>query len=124
MTGGFAVAARSLTAYPDHGAGQSSKMKPFYEAFASWFRELFEKKNMAMLYIFIDRYQNSSIKELASFARGLNNDIAAVENAVASPLSNGFVEGTNSKVKTIKKTMYGKCGIKLLSAKLMYARGT
>lgn len=84
------------------------------------FRELFEKKNMAYLYIFIDRYKNSAIKELASFARGLESDMAAVENAVASPLSNGFVEGTNSKVKTIKKAMYGKCGIQLLKAKLMY----
>ena len=32
-------------------------------------------------------------KEFSSFARGLLKDIDAVENAVASPLSNGFVEG-------------------------------
>jgi transposase len=62
----------------------------------------------------------SSIKEIASFAKGLEKDIDAVENAVASSLSNGFVEGTNSKVKTIKKAMYGRCGKLLLSAKLMY----
>ncbi len=88
------------------------------------FREIFDKKNMSMLYIFIDRYQNSLLKELASFAKGLNRDIDAVENAVASPLNNGFVEGTNSKLKTIKKAMYGRCGIKLLSAKLMYDGST
>lgn len=40
--------------------------------------------------------------------------------AVASPLSNAFVEGNNSKVKTIKKSMYGRCGKLLLEAKLMY----
>ncbi len=84
------------------------------------FRELFRKKNLPMLNLFIERYRNSSIKELASFANGLQRDFDAVENAVASPLSNGFVEGSNSKVKTIKKSMYGRCGIKLLSAKLMY----
>lgn len=84
------------------------------------FREIFNKKNMALLYIFIERYKQSSIKELASFANGLEKDLAAVENAVASPLSNGFVEGTNSRVKMVKRTMYGRCGIKLLSAKLMY----
>ena len=84
------------------------------------FREVFRKKNLPMLYIFIDKYRSSQIKELVSFATGLQRDIDAVENAVASPLSNGFVEGSNSKVKTIKKTMYGRCGIKLLSAKLMY----
>lgn len=70
--------------------------------------------------MFIERYQNSSIKELASFAKGLNSDISAIENAVASDLSNGFVEGTNSKIKMIKRTMYGRCSKKLLEAKLMY----
>jgi len=84
------------------------------------FREIFDKKSMPCLYLFIERYKTSSIKELASFAKGLEKDIEAVANAVASPLSNGFVEGTNSKVKTIKKAMYGRCGKLLLSAKLMY----
>lgn len=60
-----------------------------------------------------------SIKELASFANGLSKDIDAIENAVASELSNGFVEGTNSKLKMIKRTMYGRCSRKLLEAKLM-----
>lgn len=84
------------------------------------FREIFNRKNMPLLYIFIERYKQSPIKELASFANGLEKDLAAVENAVASPLSNGFVEGTNSRVKMVKRTMYGRCGIKLLAAKLMY----
>lgn len=84
------------------------------------FREIFDKKSMPCLYLFIERYKMSSIKEIASFAKGLEKDIDAVENAVASSLSNGFVEGTNSKVKTIKKAMYGRCGKLLLSAKLMY----
>ena len=51
----------------------------------------------------------------------MEKDISAVENAVASDLSNAFVEGTNSKVKMVKRTMYGRCGRKLLAAKLMYS---
>ena len=43
-----------------------------------------------------------------------------IENAVVSDLSNGFVEGVNNKLKMIKRTMYGRCGQKLLTAKLMY----
>lgn len=84
------------------------------------FREIFLTKNMPLLYLFIERYKVSSLKELASFANGLEKDISAVENAIASPLSNGFVEGTNSKVKMVKRTMYGRCSQKLLAAKLMY----
>ena len=35
--------------------------------------------------------------------------ICAVKNKVASDLSNGFIEGTNSKIKMIKRTRYGCC---------------
>lgn len=84
------------------------------------FREIFRTKKMPLLYLFIDRYKYSSLKELASFASGLEKDISAVENAVASDLSNAFVEGTNNKVKMVKRTMYGRCSKKLLAAKLMY----
>jgi len=52
------------------------------------------------------RFMKSSIK---SFATGFSRDLAAVENSVASGLSNGFVEGTNSKLKMVKRTMYGHC---------------
>ena len=85
------------------------------------FREIFQKQNMSLLYIFIERYENSPHKHLATFAKGLAKDIDAVENAVASPLSNGFVEGTNSRLKMIKRTMYGRASKKLLSAKMMYS---
>jgi len=84
------------------------------------FATIFEYKEMARLYLYADEYNKSDIKELASFAKGLNKDMDAVENAVASDFSNGFVEGTNNKVKMVKRTMYGRCGIKLLSTKLMY----
>ena len=79
---------------------------------------------MPKLYLFIEHYKISEIKELASFANGLEKDIYAVENAVASNLSNGFVEGTNSKLKMVKRTMYGRCSKQLLEAKLMYRHNT
>ncbi|KAI3345096.1 transposase [Clostridium botulinum] len=85
------------------------------------FRELFKIKSLVLLYIFIDKYINTDITELASFVNGLLRDIEAIENSVSSDLSNGFVEGTNSKLKMIKRTMYGRCSKKLLAAKLMLA---
>lgn len=87
------------------------------------FREIFQKKNMPCLYLFIEKYKNSDLKELSRFASGLEKDLSAVENAVASPLSNGFVEGTNSKLKMIKRTMYGRCSKELLAAKLILSNG-
>ena len=84
------------------------------------FRVIFSKKSIPLLYLFIEKYKQSTLKEIASFANGLEMDIEAVENAVASELSNGFVEGTNNKIKMIKRTMYGRCKPLLLKAKLMY----
>lgn len=84
------------------------------------FRQIFDQKNMPMLYLFIDKYKESDLKELSTFAKGLKRDLDAVETAVASNLSNGFVEGCNSNLKMMKRTMYGRCSKELLAAKLMY----
>lgn len=74
--------------------------------------------------MFVEKYSNSSIKALKRFADGLKRDIDAVENAVAYNFSNGFVEGTNSRLKMIKRSMYGRCGKQLLEAKLRYTRNS
>ena len=54
--------------------------------------------------------KNMSIKEIEYklMTKGLKKDIDAVENAVVSPLSNGFVEGINNRTKMIKRVMYGR----------------
>lgn len=87
------------------------------------FREIYQRRSMPLLYLFIEKYKKSTLKELSRFSKGLEKDIAAVENSVASPLSNGFVEGINSKLKMVKRTMYGRCSKLLLAAKLMCSKG-
>ena len=72
--------------------------------------------------MFIANYKNSPIPSIKSFVLGLQKDIDAVENAVASDLSNGFVEGNNNLIKMIKRLIYGRCGMKLLTAKIMLGR--
>lgn len=52
----------------------------------------------------------------------MENDREAVKNVVAYEDSNGLVEGTNSSLRMIKRTMYGKCNRELLEAKLRYMR--
>jgi len=85
----------------------------------SHFRDIYTEKNIKLLDWFIVIYAQCFIKTIASFANGLLSDIAAVTNSVTSPLSNGFVEGINNKIKVIKRTMYGRAKIKLLSAKVV-----
>lgn len=84
------------------------------------FCEVYKRKSIPLLYLFINRYKKSGMKELSHFAEGFEKDIEAIETSVASHLSNGFVEETNNKLKIVKRTMYGRCSRQLLEAKLMY----
>lgn len=56
-----------------------------------------------------------------SFANGVEKDIAAVRNAIISPWSNGQTEGQITKLKLIKRQMYGRAKIDLLQARLIGA---
>lgn len=55
------------------------------------------------------------------FANGVQKDIAAVRNAIASPWSNGQTEGQITKLKLVKRQMYGRAKIDLLQARLVGA---
>lgn len=59
---------------------------------------------MPSLYLLIEKYIANEIATRKSFAKGLLKDIEAVKNSVVSPLSKGFVEGINNKLKMIKRT--------------------
>jgi hypothetical protein len=86
------------------------------------FRNIYIEKNADLLKQFTDKYSSSEIKAVKSFTSGILADYDAVKNSVISDLSNGFVEGNNNKVKLIKRSMYGRAGLKLLRAKVILAR--
>lgn len=56
-----------------------------------------KRKVCQLLYLFIERYKNSDLKELSRFANDLEKDIEVVKSSIVSNLSNSFVEGTNSE---------------------------
>jgi transposase len=58
---------------------------------------------------------------MKSFASGIIQDQAAVKAALTEPWSNGQTEGQNTKLKLIKRQMYGRAGIDLLKARLLGA---
>lgn len=58
---------------------------------------------------------------IASFASGINKDIAAVHAALVQPWSNGQTEGQITKLKLVKRQMYGRAKIDLLQARLIGA---
>ena len=58
---------------------------------------------------------------LAGFAAGLGKDLAAVRAALETRWSTGPVEGQISRLKTIKRTMYGRAGFGLLRSRVLHA---
>jgi transposase len=56
---------------------------------------------------------------LASFANGIKRDFAAVSAAVTEPWSNGQTEGQSTKLKLVKRQMYGCAKLDLLRARLL-----
>ena len=58
---------------------------------------------------------------IASFARGIIKDKAAVCAAITEPWSNGQTEGQITKLKLVKRQMYGRAKIDLLQARLVDA---
>jgi transposase len=57
---------------------------------------------------------------LASFAERLRKDLAAVRAALDTPWSTSPVEGQISRLKTIKRTMYGRAGFSLLRSRVLH----
>jgi transposase len=59
---------------------------------------------------------------IASFANGIANDKAAVHAAITQPWSNGQVEAQITKLKLVKRQMYGRANLDLLQARLIDAQ--
>ena len=64
---------------------------------------------------------HSGIEALARFARGLQEDLAAVTAGLTLEWSHGPVEGQITRLKLLKRQGYGRAGIPLLRQRLRHA---
>ena len=58
---------------------------------------------------------------LANFAASMRRDLAAVQAALDLPWTTSPAEGQINRIKTIKRTMYGRAGFQLLRARVLHA---
>ncbi len=58
---------------------------------------------------------------LTKFAPSLRRDLSAIKNALATPWTTSPAEGQISKLKIIRRTMYGRAGFQLLRARILHA---
>ena len=101
---------------------QSSATLSVLRQFVSSFRNMINGSDPDKLERWIMEYSTSGMKELGSFAKGLEKDIAAVRNAIIYDLTNGPVEGMNNRLKALKRSMYGRAGNRLLMTKMIHAK--
>ena len=76
------------------------------------------KKALADLEPWLAQTRSSLVN---SFANGIIKDKAAVRAAITSPWSNGQTEGQITKLKLVKRQMYGRGKLNLLQARVIGA---
>lgn len=64
---------------------------------------------------------DSGLEPFRRFAQRLREDYDAVKAGVTLPMSNGPVEGHINRLKMLKRQMYGRAGIALLSRRFLLA---
>ena len=84
---------------------------------------IFRQQQRAVLPGWLTALANSGVKELQAFAVSLDRDYDAVRAALEVPHSNGQVEGQVNRLKTLKRSMYGRAGLSLLRARVLHRSG-
>jgi len=83
----------------------------------STFTTILEIGDEAGLDPFIRTDQDDDSEPIAEFASGLKQDLEAVKNCLRYPaIRNGPMEGTNNKIKIVRRRGDGRAGLELLNA--------
>ncbi|MGY3079405.1 transposase [Bradyrhizobium sp. LM6.10] len=97
---------------------QSVPMLADAHALVGRFHAMIRKRVDIELEPWIDESKQSLI---GSFANGIANDKGAVHAAITQPWANGQVEAQITKLKLVKRQMYGRAKLDLLQARLIGA---
>ncbi len=117
MTNGRDILSKSETVTVAAIEGGAPPLVEAREAIAA-FHAMVRMKVDTELDAWIERARGSLV---ASFANGVIKDKAAVQAAITSSWSNGQTEGQITKLKLVKRQMYGRAKLDLLEARLIGA---
>lgn len=99
---------------------QNAEVRTVYEL-GQQFGQMVREQERTQLDGWLAAALSSGVAELARFARGLQQDYAAVAAALEWPWSNGPVEGHVNRLKVFKRMMYGRAGFALLRKRVLCA---
>ncbi len=83
------------------------------------FRALLRLHAPSRLDVWIESALGSGFDYVAGYATRIRRDLSAVKAAIATPWSNGALEGQVNRLKVIKRQMYGRAGFDLLNARVL-----
>ena len=98
----------------------SSALKKAYDLVQD-FLSMVHKREGHQLDTWLEQVESSDLSELQSFATGVQRDKAAMQAALTWWINNGVVERSGTKVKLIKRQMYGRAGFALLRQRVLHA---
>lgn len=84
------------------------------------FGRLVRERDLAALEPWLARAEASGLAEFAACAASLRQDKAAVEAALTLPWSNGQTEGQVTRLKLVKRQMYGRAKADLLRRRVLH----
>jgi transposase len=84
------------------------------------FLSMVHKREGVRLETWLEKVAESGLVELQSFASGIEKDKDAVRAGLTWSINNGQVEGQVTKLKLIKRQMYGKAGFPLLRKRVLH----
>jgi transposase len=90
-------------------------------ALAQDFAQLVRQRQPAQLDPWLAQAAESPLVPLQRFARGLRDDYDAIKAGVTLPWSNGPVEGHINRLKMLKRQMFGRARLDLLSRRFLLA---
>jgi transposase len=90
-------------------------------SFTKRFVEIVRNRQGAKLSEWLYDAEASGVREIQQFAHKVRQDEAAVQAGCTLPWSNGQTEGKITKLKVIKRSMYGRAKFDLLRRRALYA---
>lgn len=89
---------------------------------AQQFQQMVRQRQSEQLDPWLERCRSEGANELQSFAAGLCQEGASIRAALSLPYSNGPVEGQITRLKLLKRQMYGRAKLDLLKVRVVHRR--
>lgn len=118
----FLARAEDLTDAQSQQAQQIAQLHPEITQMvteAQTFAAILRHRTVEAFDGWLQRARLSPIRELRTFARGIQRDYAAVKAALVLPYSNGMVEGQVNRLKFVKRSMFGRAKFDLLRLRVL-----